>query len=488
MKNTFDARKRNLGIQPSSEGRNWRRIFIMGGVGGLLIVAIGVGFAIWYSLTHVTTLRASVSAAVVSLATDVDARMVELYVQPGQRVEKGEALARLDDTALRAALASAEADRAIRESQVAQSKAHARMVEAQAEADIVLARARVEMATKRVAGAELRLAMRKEKIPEEIRRAQAYRDEALARLQYLKKGARKEEIEVAKARLATARAREALCKYQVKQTETLVKRRVESPLDLKVAETEHQTQQNEAREAELRLQQLLAGPTGDQVEAAKQALEARDAALALVRAREEEIPVVAAELAIREAELREAGTALTRAEAKRHEIAVAKERVKAAEAELRRARADVDERQAVLKRMTIVSPVTGTVIQTFDHVGEVCRKGVTTILVADDSKGRWIEGYVREDDAGLLREGQTARVELVMGSGYYVKAAVEAVGLSTSAIDRNDAGGLGSRSYAELVWVKLRPVSKMGNVRPGMSARAVIRVRGAEATGNTLTP
>ena len=155
---------------------------------------------------------------------------------------------------------------------------------------------------------------------------------------------------------------------------------------------------------------------------------------------------------------------------------VARERVKAAEAELKRAQADIEERAALLKRMTLVSPVTGTIIRTFDNVGEICRKGIPSILVSDDAKGRWIEGFVHEDEARLLKVGQRASVELVLGSGDYVQARVEAVALATSAISRNEASSSDS-GMAEMIWVKLRPLSDIGNVRPGMSASAVIRVR-----------
>jgi len=477
MKNSFDARRRNLGSAPVSERPRWRRRLILGGLALAGVVALIVAVAIWHSLTHVTTVRAWVSAAVRNLSTDVDARMLELHVRPGDKVKAGQALARLDDSALRATLKSAQAEVAVRESKVAQARARARMIEAQVKADITLARARVEMARRRVESAKTQLAVRRRRIPEEIRRARAYRDEASARLEYLRKGARKEQVEMARARLATAKARESLRRYQVKQTESLVEREVESPLELEVMKTELSAQENEVREAELQLEQLLAGPTSDEVEAAKQALEAREAALTLAQARMEEVPVVEAELAIREAELKEAETELRRADAKRHEVAVAEEEVKASEAELARARADVDEQRALLERMTVYSPVTGTVIQTYGHAGEICRKGATIIQVTDDSKGFWIEGRVREDDAGLLAEGQVSEVEVVPGSGDYVEAVVEAVGLSTSRSDRG-AGGGGGYGFPELVYVKLKPVEALKNVRHGMTARAVINVRG----------
>jgi len=478
MKDTFDARRRNLGEPPPPTKSRLRHRLLRAGLGLVVVAAALVGYGIWYARTHVTTVRAAVAASIVSLAADVDARLVELCVRPGEPVRAGQKVARLDDAALRAALAAAKADRAIKESLLEQARAHARLVEAEVEADIEVAKAQLEMAESRVARAEIALALRKKKVPEEIRSARASRDEALARLDYLRKGAQREEIEVARARLATARAREALRKYQVEQIQTLVERGVESPLELEVMKTELETQRNEVREAELRLEQLLAGPTTELIEEAKQRLEAREAALMLAESGEDEINSLAADLEIRRAELTAAQTALHRAEARRLEVALAQEQVKAAESELKRAVAAEQEQAALLERLTIVSPVTGTVIRTFEQVGEVCKKGVPIVLVTDDSEGRWFEGYVREDEAGLLCPGQPATVEVVVGSGNYTRAVVAAVGLSTSAIDRDNETALSSRVPSQLVWVKLYPIREIGDVRPGMSALAVIRVRG----------
>jgi multidrug resistance efflux pump len=476
MKNSFDVRKRNLGSEPTNENTNWLRRLIISAVVLVVIVSSVIGGVVWYSMTHVTTVYAAIHGDVVKLAPDVDARMQGLFVRPGQKVEAGQALARLDDSHLRAALASAKAEMAIRRSQVAQATAQAKMVEAQTLTDIELAQAQVEMAKRRSEGARRRLALRKKKVPEEIRRAKAYRAETKARLDYLRKGARKEQIAMAEARLATAKAREELLTYQVEQTDKLVKWGVEAKLKLEQVKTELRAKENESREAELLVKQLKAGPTDDQIEAVKQALEARDAAVTLAESAAEEIPLLAAELAIRQAALRECNASLRRAEARSAEVEVAAEKIKAAQAELERSKAGVAQHKAQLERMTLVSPVAGTVIRTFDSVGEVVRKGVPTIIVSDDSEGRWVEGFVHEDEAADLKVGQTARVELVLGSGDYVEARVEAVGLATSAIARTEADPANGRYLAGLVWVKLRSEKSIDTLLPGMSARATIRI------------
>jgi len=435
------------------------------------------GYAIWWYATHVSTVQAAVHMTVVSLATEVDARMQDLHVKPGQRVTRGQLLARLDDSALMAALASAEAEKSIRESFYEQAKANAALARSEAEAEIALARTRVEIAQAKVDSTQALLDMRRGRIPAEITRAQALRDESLAKLQHLRKGLRQETIEAARARMATAKARTALSALQLKQTEELVKKNIESPLALEVRKTDLLAQQNEVREAELKLAELEAGPTTEEVEAAKQALAAREADLALARSGDKEPDMLAADLAMRKAELREAETLLKRAEDKRAQVVLAEEQVKAAAAELRKAEADVAGRKALLRTMSIISPVDGTVIRTFEHEGEVCRKGVPTILVSDEAKGAWIEGFIGEYDAHRVKVGQRATVEVVIGSGNYVKAVIEAVGLSTSAIGRDGSNSTpASPDSLQMVWLKLRPEKPIPNPLPGMTASAVIRV------------
>lgn len=410
----YEAMRQARGVEPEAARSGWRRKAMVGGGSALTLVG-GLGaLFIWQAFTHVTTTRASVCAAVVMLSSDADARAKRLLVEPGQTVAAGDVLVQLDDSDARAALASAEA---------AQAVAQARVETAQAD-----------------------LELRATRLPEEIRRAEAERAEAAARLAQLKAGARPEEIESARVRLSSARTMAELYTGDVAQSELLLKHGYISRHDVDVERARMTTQRNTAREAELTLVRLEAGPRETEVQAVEQTLAAREAALALARSGEKQIESMKADLAARKAELA-------------------------------RAEADVNRGRSALERMAIVSPVAGTVIRTFIHEGELCRRGVTAVLVADDSAGRWVEGFVREKDARLLKVGQPANVEMVIGSGEYVEATVEAVALATSSLGESETGAARPAPIPETVWVRLRPKSVQGTPLPGMSASAVIRVR-----------
>jgi len=461
--------------------RPWRRKVLIGGAILLCILILTVAHFVRWSMLHVNTLHAEVCAELVALSCEVDARLQELHVRPGQRVTKGQELARLDDSRLQALLAAAEAEKAIKESLHAQAEANCRLTEARVKAEVLGASLESEAAKARVAIAQAALTLRRKQVAEEVRHAQAQCEEARAKLENILKAPRSEDVEAARVRLATARALAALYELEVTQSEQLVGEGIDSEHILEVKKTQLLTQQNRVREAELELAQIEAGPTEEEIEVARQVLAARQAALALARAGQMEVVRLEAELELQNALLRQAEAELARAEAQMVEIELAKEQLKAAAAELQKAEATVAAQRAAIKGMSITCPVDGTVIRTFVREGEVCRKGLPIILVADDSAGRWVEGTVPEKDAHLVKPGQSARVEMVIGSGQYVDAKVESVALAASALERSGANPSASPSSPAgspvSVWVRLRPLQQQDYWLPGMSARATIRVR-----------
>ena len=480
----YDMRRNSRGPEPPLEPRRWRNRIVAIGMVLMGVACAIVGVMLYYSLTYVSTTRAEVRAGIRVLSPDFSARMLKLEVREWQRVTAGQELARFDDWEQRAALTAAEAVVAHRKSLIVQAEANRRLAETDAESAIKVAATAVETARIGVTSAQAVLALRTARVKEEIRRAEAQRGEAKAQLERLKKGARPEEIQAAEARLASARALAALHELEVKQSLRLREQGIESEFDLEIKKTRLITQQNVAREAELALATLKAGPRAEDIEAAQKVLEARDAALAIASAGEKELKALEATLATRKAELKEAEAEVEHAEARQEEVvAAALERVKVARSELKEAEADVAMRRVALGKMTLRSPVAGTVARVFFCEGEVVRSGEPAIEVADDSQGRWVEGFVLEEDAERVREGQPAQIEIGLGSDNYVEATVEQVGFA-----KGPAGPSRTRTYDEAggygrpapVWVKLRLADTVSAPRPGTSANVLIRVRGAE--------
>ncbi len=478
---TYELRRQSRGVKPPQEPRIWRKRLLRGGIALVCVGSLVAAYFIWRAVAYVRTSKAHVWAKLIDVSPEVDARLEELLVKLGDTVAEGAVLARLDDSQLRAALEAAEATTAIRQSQHAQAQARLRLTMTQVATAVELAQAQVEVAAARVTSAEAALSLRKAQVSGEIRRAEAEAKEAQAWLDRVKKGPRPEEIQVAEARLATARARAELYTTEVEESEKLVAKGIESRHILDVKKTQLIAQQNAVRQAELQLAMLREGATVEEVQAHTQMVAGREADLALAKAGSKSLDGLQADLQIRKAELDEAKAELKRAQGSEDEIEVARGRVKEAEKALEAAAARVAIGRAQLEATTIRSPVTGTVHRTFDDVGEFCRRGVTTIKIADDSRGRWIDGLIREEDRRHVQVGQKAKVKVGLHTRGYVKATVVAVGdatLSATSSNPDSADQYEQFGVPGQFWVKLELLEEFEDKppHPGTSARAIIRV------------
>lgn len=474
----YDIRRQARRAELEMKPKTWKRNMYAIGLICLVLTAAAIGGYVYWRLNYVRTVRASVYGALYELSFDIDAYLKSLPVQVGDSVRKGQELARLDDTQAQEMLRAAEELEAMRQIALNQAKARGKMLENEIAAEIELAQAGVDAAAARLESAQAEIAAKEARIVEEIHAAEAQRQEADAHLELVKKGERSEIIEAARERLEAARSLAELREYEVEQAQLLYEQGLVSQYDLKGKETELARQSNAVRQAELELERYVAGATEEELEIANQALEARKASVQLARASQEETKSMLLGLKVRQAELREAQAALRQAEARRDEIRLAEENIQSAEAELRRAQADVNARRAALDALALRSPVDGVISRTFVHEGELCRKAAPVIQLFDNSEGRWFEGFVRETDSHLIREGQTATVEIVLGSRNKVKAKVSAISMGTNSIDpEKTSGSAGGAAVSELVWLKLTPIEPLDWPLPGMSARATIRVR-----------
>ncbi|RPJ64226.1 MAG: HlyD family efflux transporter periplasmic adaptor subunit, partial [Acidobacteria bacterium] len=169
----------------------------------------------------------SVEATEVQVSSQVGGRLLELRVAEGDRVAAGQVIAQLDTTDVRLALQRAQAERAQSDAQLRLLQAGARPEEIrQAAAQVRAAEAEVAGATDDLASAEADLA-RFEALLESNSGSQKQRDDAATRrdaararlkggeertqaaregLARIRQGARVQEIEAARARVAVADA------------------------------------------------------------------------------------------------------------------------------------------------------------------------------------------------------------------------------------------------------------------------------------------
>jgi len=478
---TYEMRRQSRGAEPPKEDRPWRRRLLRAAIAIVCAACLVSAYFIWRSIAYVRTTRAQVWAEFIDVPARVDALMLKRFVTTGDKVKAGQELVQFDDSQFREALKAAEARAAARQSAYEQAKANRTLIEEQVKLDAELARAELQRATAAVASAEAALRLREAQLAGEIARADADAKQAKAWLDRSMKGARPEEIQAAEANLASARALQKLYELEVQQSQQLVQEGIDSAHILEVKRTQLETQKNTVRRAELELKMLRDGPTAEEIEAQAQSLASRRAAHELAKAGTEEVERLKAVLQTRKAELGQAQARLRLAQATSAvRLKLAQETLKAAEAELNAARADVETCRTELGFTILKSPVTGTVMRTFDDEGEFCRKGVPTMKITDDSEGRRIWGLIREKDSWHVKEGQAAKVRIGTDSRKYYKAEVTTVGGATFSVTSSRTESAGDAAQWGLpgqVVVILELLEEPENTPlPGMSARAIIRV------------
>ena len=264
----------------------WARV-----AAGLVLLALLTAAATWAGL-HLgggapkpVSLTGTVEATQVDVSVKIAGRIVERLVKEGQAVTRGQLLVRLDDAELAA----------------------------------------------------------------EVRRQEAALRSAQATLRDLRAGARKEEIEDARAALASAEATREMTQREFARNDELFRRGLIAAQDVDRARQAYQVAQAQERSARERLGLVQAGSRPDLIEAARWL-------------------VTQAEQALSQAQTR-------------------------------------------LKEATIVSPIDGVVLRKNLEAGETANPGVA-ILTLVNPKDVWLRAYVPETEVGRLKVGDPAKLHV----------------------------------------------------------------------------
>ena len=80
------------------KSNSWK--WLLGGLGVFLILAIGFGWYLRYSKEYVWTNDAYLDGYQIQISADIEARIIELFVDEGNMVKKGEFICQLDESIL----------------------------------------------------------------------------------------------------------------------------------------------------------------------------------------------------------------------------------------------------------------------------------------------------------------------------------------------------------------------------------------------------
>lgn len=359
----------------------------------------------------VGTLEAQQAAVV---RPEMAGRVSQIEVKAGDKVSRGDIIARIDTREIEARLRQAQAAQARAQSQVAELKAGTRPEEiAQGEARLAAAEARlaevlagtrpeeIAQAQARLRQAEARLAqLRAGNRPEEIAQGQARLEQARSRLESLQAGSRGDEIAQAEAQIADAQARLELTTERVERNRELADQGAISRDRFDEVVTENRRAQADLQRFRQRVEELENQRQEDIVGAQLQVTEAQQALAELQSgARPEEI--AQAEAAVAEAQQllnqrrngarpeeiarAEAEVEETRQELRQLENGTRPEEIDQAQAQLAEAIAQVRALEVQLQDANVVAPFEGIVGDIPTKVGDVVSVGqeLTTLTQND---------------------------------------------------------------------------------------------------------
>ncbi len=431
---------------------------------GLLVGLVGLvwgGYAIWFSLTHVRTSYARVSAFVVSLAAKTDTRVQSIPVRTGDLVKKGQIVAILDKADLearveqaKAALEAAKSARHRAETELEMTKRQAAAAIAQAEAELAAARARL-------VEAKAQLEMHTHQHRNEVEKARA----ELARL---KAGPRSQEIAQARADVRAAESELAKATASLRRMEKLHRQGAVSAQALDAARTDKEVAEATLASARQQLSLLEAGSRPEDIAAA-------EAALAVALAKSYEGQMMRQEIATREAEVRRAEAMLQTALSRKKEIALKEQDVLACRAAVTQAQAELESASARLADAVLRSTTDGVVVRgpgRSVHEGEVVGKGEPIVTIASTDRPLWINAGVTELAVAKVKAGQPVIIRLDAFPRRKFTGKVTKVGKATTF-----SADASSPWQLQQVPLKISLDAKDPRIIPGMTCRVWIDIR-----------
>lgn len=403
---------------------------------GLAAVAL-LALLVWWIVfraSHSVTSDAFVEADMVELAPRVEGQIVEMLVEDGQPVRRGQPLARIDPLPYQHKLALAQAALKVAQAEHATAQAALRRLELEVPQRVAAAERQLAVVRSQGAAAAQTAAQSRASFEHDLRLAE-------------------QGVNASQANLGFARA-------TAERWNALVQERAVTP---------------EERDAKLA---FLAAATAQHAQAETRLAQARSdlakvrAAEALLRAEQARGEAAQAQLAIaRQGPL---------------EVAEAGRRVETAAQRVEAARADLAAQQTRLDYTTIVAPFDGVVARRFKFEGDFGAVGVPVFSLYDTTR-LYVTAHLEETRLGGVAAGHAAEVSIDAIAGPF-KGRVLWVGKATGAqfalIPRDLSTGQFTKVIQRVpVRITIEKDERWAQLRPGLSASVAISHAAPAADG-----
>jgi HlyD family secretion protein len=145
-----------------------------------------------------------------------------------------------------------------------------------------------------------------------------------------------------------------------------------------------------------------------------------------------------------------------------------KEDKEAALALVNRAKGAVNEVKSYIKETTLTSPINGEITEIYPKCGELVGTGAPIMSIVD-LNDMWFTFNVREDLLGDLKMGKTFRVKVPALKNQIIEVKINYIKALASYATWKATKTTGQFDVKTFE-VRARPLSKIANLRPGMTA------------------
>jgi HlyD family secretion protein len=427
----------------------------------VIVAAMGVYWFTTRAATQDQGLKASgtIEATDVSLSPEIGGRVIDVAATDGDAVTKDQALVRLDDTLLQAQLKQVEANvQALqaqqRAAQAQQQTARAQQQAAQANYDLLKSGPIVEQI---------------DAAQQAVNTAIANVASAQAQYSQLKSGAQAADIAAAASAAAAAETQRKVAQdHYDKVTDCVTIKKPDGTKDnicpgLGTPEEEARAALNAANQAadaaNARVDQIKRGATQDEINGAAARVNAAKAQQAMAQAQLEQVQ--------KGARTEQLAAAQAQIDATKAQVDGAAAQIDGAAAQVEAAKAQANALQVQIDKLTLRSPLSGTVLKRNIEPGEVVAPGAA-LMTLGDTGNLYITVYVPEDRYGQIKVDQPVTVKVDSFPTENFTAKVTRIADQAEFTPRNvqTAEGRATTVFA----VKLAVENAAGKLKPGMPA------------------
>ena len=392
-----------------------------------------------HNLMYVSTDDAQVKGNLAGTATKVSARVLELKAEEGDKVKKGEILARLDDRELKASLREAEAraKACLIDEKTSQDDLGLRKQETGLK--IGLAQDSLKSSQENLTISQQDLAMQDETAQTEVNRQQ-------------------DAVEAAQDGLAQARAIMDNADLEAQRAQKLFLKGAISKQDQEKAQ----------------LHKISARKTA---QASQENLEQQQKLLVIAKSRLRTIKMKQGAFQTAENNLESSARNLQLARLADTRIAVDREKIAGLKAKLEEAKAKTDYYRVLLGETVVKSPVTGQVARRNINLGEVTSPG-TPLFYLLDEENIWVQAHIQENRIRQVKPGAEVKIHIDAYPGKLFRGRVQFVGAAATSEFSLFPSESSSGNFIKVthrIPVRIEVDNSRGWLKPGMNAVVDIR-------------